>query len=89
MINAISISKHSDFIAAVENTEGEKYLLVADNFNEFLADWFGNCEYVPSNESPVYFALFKGDLIDTTASPTFETLLGYISGRYGYSLTQS
>jgi len=89
MITTSFIDRSNEFVALVENTESEKYLLTSSNFNELLSDWFEKCEYVPSNDSPVYFAIFKGELIDTSALPTFETLIGYISSRYGYSLAQS
>lgn len=58
------------------NADGHIYMLEADNIEELLEDWYGNCWCVPENDAAVYFASLNSERIDINYSGVnFESVL--------------
>ena len=58
-----------------ENVDGELYVLEADNVKELLEDWHNECDYVPSNDTKMYFASYKGNVMNHSVFPDFGTFM--------------
>lgn len=61
-----------------KNVDGNMYVLKADDYNELINDWNGECNYVPSNDAPVYFAALDGRPINPFHYNNFESLILHI-----------
>ena len=62
----------------IENVDGNLYMLEADDYNELVNDWNGDCEYVPANDAKVFFASYNGQPINPYMYTDFQSLLRYI-----------
>lgn len=65
------------FIAVVENVDGDKYLLTADNVNEIIDDWINKCAFVPENDSKVHFVMFNNEIFNSHEMD-FGSLMSYL-----------
>lgn len=61
-----------------ENVNGEMYMLEADDYNEIVNDWMGDCDHVPANDAKVFFASYDGQPINPYMYTDFQSLLRYI-----------
>lgn len=58
-----------------ENANGEIYTISAEYFNDILADWEGECTFVPANDARVFFAAWNGEPLNPHSYHDFESLL--------------
>ena len=61
-----------------KNADGNLYVLKADDYNELINDWYGERNYVPSNDAPVYFTCLDGKPISPFNYFDFKSLLKYV-----------
>ena len=61
-----------------ENVDGSLYMLEADDCNELVNDWSGDCNYVPANDATVFFASYNGKPINPYAYTDFVSLVRYM-----------
>ena len=61
-----------------ENVDGELYMLEADDINEIVNDWMGDCNHVPANDAKVFFASYCGEPINPYLYTDFLSLAQYI-----------
>ena len=62
-----------------ENADGILYVLEADDYNDLVNDWKGECNFVPANDAKVFFASYCGKPINPYAYTDFLSLMQYIS----------
>lgn len=72
-----------------ENTDGSPYVLEADDHNELVNDWKGDCNYVPANDAKVFFASYCSRPINPFAYTDFQSLLQYIRNECCYKWEQA
>jgi len=64
-----------------ENAEGRIYTISAEYFHDILADWEGDCEFVPANDARVFFAAWNGKPLNPHRYHDFESLLMLLEKR--------
>ena len=69
-----------EVIIVTETVDGAKYMISADSIREIYDDWYGDCNSVPENDAPVYFAMCDGERIDTDDS-TFGDIMALLEIR--------
>ncbi|MBQ8245828.1 MAG: hypothetical protein IJZ42_01730 [Lachnospiraceae bacterium] len=67
-----------------ENTDGALYVLEADDYNELVNDWMGDCNCVPAKDAKVFFASYCGKPINPYVYTDFQSLLQYIRNKCCY-----
>ena len=61
-----------------ENAVGCLYVLEADDYNDLVSDWKGECNFVPANDAKVFFASYCGKPISPYVYTDFLSLMQYI-----------
>ena len=61
-----------------ENVDGNLYMLKADDYNELVNDWMGDCNCVPANDAKVFFASYCGRPINPYVYTDFLSCAQYI-----------
>ena len=61
-----------------ENTNGEMYLLEADDYNELVNDYHGERSVIPALNARVYFASYNSKPINPYAYTDFASCVKYI-----------
>lgn len=74
-MSTIDIIPISDIVIITENADGEIYVLTSKYIQDILDDWNGDCNTVPANDAPVYFAAWNGKPINPYHYKDFESLL--------------
>lgn len=67
-----------------ENADGNLYVLEADDYNELVNDWNGDCNCVPANDAKIFFASYNGEPINPYMYADFQSLLQYIRNECCY-----
>lgn len=65
-------------VIVTEDFNGELYVITAEYFNDILNDWNGECNFVPANDAPVFFAAYNGKPINPYCYRDFSSLLEYM-----------
>lgn len=68
----------SGLLILTENVNGEMYQIFAENFQDVLDNWEGECDFVPCNGAKVFFAAYKGRAIDPNEYTDFGSLIRYL-----------
>ena len=58
-----------------ENADGHIFSIAAENLQDILDDWNGDCDFVPANEARVFFATWNGKPVSPFEYTDFESLL--------------
>lgn len=66
-----------------ENADGDIYTISAEYFQDLLADWNGDCDFVPANDARVFFAAWNGEPLNPHSYHDFESLLLLLKARLG------
>ena len=72
--DSITLCK-SGITVITEDADGDLYTIVASHVSDLIADWHGSCNFVPSNDAPVYFAVYNGTEIHSDQDCSFENLM--------------
>lgn len=67
-----------------ENADGNLYILEADDYNELVNDWMGDCNCVPTNDAKVFFASYCGQPINPYVYTDFLSVMKYIRENFKY-----
>lgn len=69
----------SDTVIITENVNGDMYVIKSKYIQDILDDWNGNCDFVPANDTRVFFASWNGEPISPYEYKDFESLIRYLS----------
>lgn len=69
----------SDTVIVTENANGDPYLIQAKYLQDIVDDWNGECNFVPSNDAKVFFAMYNGCPINPYDYTDFESLLNILT----------
>ncbi len=72
--NSIEFCKKG-LTVVTEDADGRVYTIIATHISDILGDYHGKCDFVPGNDAPVHFAVYKGDILTLPEKCDFETLV--------------
>ena len=76
--NSIDFCKKGITIVT-EDADGYVYTIIARHIPDVINDWNGECNFVPSNDAPVHFAVYKGEIINLPKDCDFETMMSMLT----------
>lgn len=65
-------------VIVTRNEWGELYVITAEYFQDILDDWNGDCNFIPANNAPVFFAAWNSKPINPYCYHDFLSLLEYM-----------
>lgn len=76
--NSIEFCK-KEIPIVTEDADGCVYTIIAKHIQDLLNDWNGTCDFVPSNDAPVHYAVYKGEIIKLPQDCDFETMMSMLA----------
>lgn len=65
-------------VIVTQAVSGELYVITAEYFDDILDDWNGECNFVPVNDAPVFFAAWNGKPLNPHCYHDFSSLIKYM-----------
>ncbi len=65
----------SGITVITEDANGDAYTIIARHVQDVIKDWKGDCNFVPSNDAQVFYAVHNGKILTLPAKCDFETLM--------------
>lgn len=76
--NSIGFCKKGVTIVT-QDAKGRVYTIIAQHIPDIIKDWQGKCDFVPCNDAPVHFAVYKGKIIRLPRNCDFETMMSMLA----------